>query len=205
MRLLSGSFKIFAVAALLAFGVAGCSTGEPQPRPMPVLAYQKYPPVRVNVARVEVVNRFNPGAQPGHIENQMAMPLPNAVQDWASRRFQAMGQDGVLTITIDNASVISESLQRTGGVKGVFTIDQATKFLGAVDVKFAVTDMSFGTSGSAQVAVKSTRSVAEDTSLQQQDIVLANLTDGLMMELDAATQRVFVEKLPSLMQQGGMR
>ncbi|HEY1096721.1 MAG TPA: hypothetical protein VGF14_05725 [Alphaproteobacteria bacterium] len=194
-----------AVAALGSLLVLGCSTGTPEPRPMPVLGYHKYPQVRLNVGRIEVVNNYNPGQQPGHIENQMAMPLPDAVNDWAKTRFQAMGQDGVLTITIDNASVISENLQRTSGVKGVFTIDQSQRVTGQIALRFASSNASFGTSGNAQVSVKSSRTMAEDSSLQTQDIILANLTDNMMVELDAATQRVFVEKLPSLMQQGGVR
>lgn len=192
---------ILAVATL---AVVACTSSMPAPRPMPILAYQKYPPMRVNVGRVEVVDNYTSGQYP-NIEGQMALPLPQAVHDWAQNRFQANGQDGVLTITIDRASVVTDNLQRTTGVKGWLTVDQAQRLSGQIVVRFAATGMSFGTSGNAMVEVKSSRTVPEDASLQQQDVILANLTDSMFTELDAGTQRVFNEKLPSLMQQGGMR
>lgn len=197
---------VMAVAAVAVMGLAvvACSTSNPAPRPMPSLAYTKYPPLRVNVARVEVVDNYSSGQYP-NIEGQMALPLPQAVHDWAQSRFQANGQDGVLTITIDKAAVVTDNLQRTQGVKGWLTVDQAQRLSGQILVRFAATGMSFGQSGNAMVDIKSTRTVPEDASLQAQDVILANLTDGLFTELDAGTQRVFNEKLPSLMQQGGMR
>ena len=185
--------------------VVGCTMATPEPRPLPALSYQKYPPIRINVARIQVVDKYAPSGQMPHIETQMALPLPDAVHQWAQRRFQAMGQDGVLTITIDNAAMLAEDLNRSKGVRGVFTIDQAQRFSGAIHVSFSASDMSFGRSGNAQVEVKSSRTVAEDASLQQQDVVLANLTESLLTELDAATLRVWAEKLPSLMQQGGVQ
>jgi hypothetical protein len=199
------TFAITMLSAVLALGVIGCSSVSPTPRPMPTLGYHKYPPVRLNVGRIEVVNNYNPAQLPNRIENQMALPLPDAVNDWAKSRFQARGQDGVLTITIDTASVVGEDLQRTKGVKGFFTIDQARRVTGAVNIRFTASNMSFGTSGNAQVNVKSSRTLPEDASLHQQDIVLADMTDHMMSELDAATQRVFIEKLPTLMQQGGVQ
>lgn len=194
-----------ALAAVAIMGVVGCSTISPQPRPVPILGYHKYPPVRLNVGRIEVVNNYNPSQLPNRIENQMAMPLPDAVNDWARSRFQARGQDGVLTITIDNASVVAEDLARTKGVKGFFTIDQSRRVTGRINVRFSATGMSFGTSGNAQVSVNSSRTLAENASLHDQDVVMADMTDHMMSELDAATQRVFMEKLPTLMQQGGIQ
>ncbi len=184
--------------------LVACTTSTPLPRPMPTLAYQKYPPMRLNVAQIQVVDNYTAQNQPPFIEGQMASPLPQVVHNWASNRFQARGQDGVLTITIEKASVTTDSLKRTTGMRGMLTIDQAQKLAGQIDVKFTVANVSFGSSGSANVGVKGMRTVTEDASLQQQDIVLADLTDGLMLELDAGTQRVFADKLPSLMQQGGM-
>lgn len=202
MRFATRLIPVFLAVGALA--VVACTTSTPAPRPMPILAYQKYPPLRVNVGRVEVVDNYSAGQYP-NIEGQMALPLPQAVHDWAQSRFQANGQDGVLTITIDKASVVTDNLQRTTGVKGWLTVDQSQRLSGDILVRFAATGMSFGTSGNAMVQVKSSRTVPEDASLQQQDILLANLTDSLFTELDAGTQRVFNEKLPSLMQQGGMR
>lgn len=199
------TFLKLALLAVMSVSVVGCALGDAQPRPQPTLAYRKYPPVRLNVARVEVVDQYGITNKAPYIENQMAAPLPDVVHDWAQNRFQAMGQDGVLTITITKASMIREDLQRTQGIKGVFTVDQSERVTGDIAVSFSATGMSFGTSGTAQVNAKGSRTVAEDASLQQQDIVLANLTDSLLVELDAATQRVFAEKLPSLMQQGGLR
>jgi hypothetical protein len=199
------TLSLVVLSTLVALGAAGCSSISPAPRPVPALGYHKYPAVRLNVGRIEVVNNYNPAQLPNHIENQMALPLPDAVNDWAKSRFQARGQDGVLTITIDDASVIGEDLQRTKGVKGMFTIDQSRRVIGDIKVRFTASNMSFGNSGNAQVNVKSSRTLAEDSSLHQQDIVLADMTDHMMSELDAATQRVFIEKLPTLMQQGGLQ
>jgi hypothetical protein len=193
-------------AAVLITGslLAACSTVAPEPRPMPTLTYQKYPTIRLNVAQIQVVDNYTSTGQSPYIENQMAAPLPQVVHDWAAKRFQANGQDGTLVITINKASVTTSNLQRTAGLRGWVTVDQAEKLTGNIDVKFAVNNSSFGSSGSANVQSNAMRTVPENASLQQQDAILADLTEALIVELDAGSQRVFAEKLPTLMQQGGV-
>ena len=195
----------FMIATVVCGVVAACATMTLPPRPVPSLNYQKYPPVPLNVAQIQVIDNYTASSQPPFIEAQMAAPLPQVVHNWAANRFQARGQDGTLVISIDKASVESDNLKRTTGFRGLVTVDQSQKLAGQIEVKFSVSNSSFGSSGMANVGVKGIRTVAENASLQQQDEILADLTESLMLELDSGTQRVFAQKLPTLMQQGGIQ
>ena len=198
------AYRLFVLTLMCGALITACDTVTPEPRPLPSLTYQKYPPIKLNVAQIQVVDNYLSSGQPPFIENQMAAPLPQVVHDWAASRFQARGQDGTLVITVNKASVVTDNLKRSTGLRGLVTIDQAEKLTGRIDVKFTVSNVSFGSSGNASVGVNGARTVPENASLQKQDVILADMTGEMITELDAATQRVFNDKLPSLMQQGGM-
>lgn len=190
-----------ALAALLiaplALTLAACNNAPPQP-PKPVYAYQKYPPTLLNVASIQVVQAYTMPSRIPNVEHLMLQPLPNAVSEWARTRFKAVGTEGSLLITIRDASIVGKDLNRTQGVKGWFTIDQAERFDANVLVEFQVDGMANVSTGSGTVRVSRGQSVPEDQSLQERDRALTSMEEQVMMDVDASGQQMLENRLSTL-------
>lgn len=187
--------KKFALALAAVLLVAACANTTTVPRPVPNYAYKKYPPVLVDVASIQVVD-YSPGMRAPNVEHLMPQPLPAAVSDWASTRFKAVGTQGVLTITVRDASMVGKDLNRSGGIRGVFTIDQAERYDAHIAVEFRVE--SGLTSGNGSVEVNRGRTIAENASLQDRDRAWTEIEENMLIDLDAATLTMLSNRLPNL-------
>lgn len=188
------AFLLPVIAAAL---LTACTVDAPA-RPQPRFTYKQYPPVLVNVANIQVVEQYVSPAQKPNVEHLMPLPLPNAVADWARSRFQTTGSDGTLIITITDASMKEQFLQRTEGVRGIMTVDQAERYDARISVDFRVENMAMGETGSGQVNLTRGQSLAENASIQDRDMLWNSLSETMLTDLDAATLKMQRAKLPFL-------
>ena len=186
---------LFLAAAFL----AACAITPPE-RPNPNFAYKQYPPTVLNVAQIDVVEAYTPPMRTPNVEHMMPHPLPSAVAEWARTRFRAGGSDGVVTITIQDASVIAQDLNRTSGVKGWFTVDQAERFDAKVLVEMKVDGVALGSTGSGTVRVERGQTIAENVSIMDRDRTWTSMSETILLDLDAGTQQMLQNRLPFLLQ-----
>ena len=189
--------SVFAVMA--AVTVAACTMNVPE-RPRPQFAYTQYPPTVLNVAEINVVEAYAPPMRLPNVEHLMPEPLTQSVATWARNRFRAGGADGVVTITVSDASVTAKDLSRTQGVKGWFTVDQAERFDARVLVEMQVDGVALGSTGSGTVRVERGQTVAENASVQDRDRVWTRMSESILLDLDAGTQQMLQNRLPFLLQ-----
>lgn len=174
--------------------VVSCANVTPPQRPVPEFDYAKYPPVLLDVSMIQV-NDYIPTMQNGHVEHLMPTPLPSAAGEWARTRFKAVGNTGTAFITIRDASVVGSSLDRTSGIKGVFTIDQAERYDGVLVVEMRIEGREPEPNGNGVVKVERSQTISEDASLQQRDKLWTTMSEKMISDLDAATQRMIGNRL----------
>lgn len=184
--------KIFAACAFVLFAAA-CAMQAPE-RPQPHFAYKQYPPIKVDVAVIEVKENYRMPMNTPNVEHLMPQPLPQAVADWARSRFVAVGSAGTMTITVGDASVVRKDLPRTNGVQGWFTVDQAERYDAKVAIDFRVDGSGFQ-SGAGNAAVTRGQSIGENASVQERDRTWTKMEEAMMTDLDAATQKMLQERL----------
>lgn len=168
-------------------------------RPMPRFDFLTRPVVPILVSNVKVVNAYTPVMASPNVDHLFNVTLEEAVQHWADRRFSPRGSDGTLTVTIEEASVIEEPLQRTEGIQGLFTLDQAYRYKATLIVSLASTPLDHTASEvSTRATIEHSRTVGEYASVQDRDAVWTLLTQDVMHDLDLYLTKSMREKLPFL-------
>lgn len=183
--------KFFILASIIL--IAACTMPMEQ-RPMPRLTYTQYPVTNINVGSIQIVEKYAMPMQNPNIEHLMPQPLPQAVADWARKRFKATGSAGTMVITINQASVVRQDLPKTDGVKGWFTVDQSERYDARVSVEFRV-DGTGHESGSGVVNLTRGQTIAENTSIEERDRIWTHMEEVLLTDLDASTQKTLQEKI----------
>lgn len=90
---------------LLPFVLAACGGGEEPPRDFPPLRYTDYPPIRLNVAGINIEQRFFPSNLAPNVNEQDPAKPVAALRAMAEDRLQTMGATGQAVFGITNASV----------------------------------------------------------------------------------------------------
>lgn len=184
----------FAMLFCAAMFVAACANVPPPQRPVPVFDYAKYPQIKLDVASVQI-NEYIPTMQAGHVEHLMPMPLPQAASQWARTRFKAVGEKGTAFITVKEASVVEVGLNRSTGVRAVFTVDQAERYDAALIVEIRIEGREPEPNGNGIVKVERSQTIAENASLQARDKVWTDMEEKMMSDLDAATLNMISKRL----------
>ena len=170
--------------ALLAVIVLPACTA-PSPVRLPDMTFTDRPRFLLDVAEVQVVDRYQPTFRLPNIEHQVPVAPARAVERWARDRLVPVGTSGAVVVTIKDARVIENSLRVTPGVQGVFTKDQAARYDAFVDVSIEIKPTNINMpEGSASARAERSRSVPEGISPNELDRVLYELVEGVMRDLD---------------------
>src|SRR3546814_12438362 len=96
--------RLFAAAVLL-LGLASCETSVQQGK-FPDITFAHLPPIRLDVANIEVV-RVPPQQQEGRsVVDEFPVPPGDAAERWARDRLQAAGRSGMATVVITEAGAV---------------------------------------------------------------------------------------------------
>jgi hypothetical protein len=173
-------------------GLVACESAPPPPQ-FPELTFTHLPPIKLDVARIDVVRQYvSPGVKP-NVE-QLFPVLPAAVAErWAHDRLRAVGGDGVARVIIQRASVVEAKLPRTTGLQGMFTTDQAWRYDGVLEVSIEVLDRTDGRHGSVSVRAMRSRTAPENVTLNDRDKLWFDLTEALINDVNASLERQIKE------------
>jgi len=126
---------IIAVTLLL---LAACDHEPPAPPQQLTFTGSQ---LRLNVARVDVVDDYKAPLHAPNIEHLVDIPPAQAVRQWAGARLAAAGSTGSLEVDIKDAGIVKKDLpKQKSGVEGWFTKEQTEEYDGtlAVDLKYTV-------------------------------------------------------------------
>jgi len=149
--------KVFAVG-LGASLMLGCATPDPIAGPAVQVGFAHLPSMTFNVTRVDVGSTYNSPMQAPNAEHRMPAPPQRALFDWARTRLKAsVTSQAVATFVVEDAAVIETKLQKTPGLKALFTYEAAERYDARVVASLSLNDPVSGASGSVQV--RSDRSI----------------------------------------------
>lgn len=179
--------RFFSLICLTLF-LASCSSVQ---MPEPVgLAYLSNKPIRLNVARVEVVKQYQSSSRPPHVENELPVPPTAMIQQWAQDRLLPVGKGGShAVVTIEEASVVEKSLKGPGGLKKVFTSNPSEEYEAKMSVKLEIFDEFGNAKGFAYARAQGSRTVADNLTLGQRRQIWINMMEKIMNNLDGELDR----------------
>lgn len=164
--------------------LVACAPSAQVPPPVG-LNYLANKPIRLNVARVEVVKKYQSSAVPPHVENNFPIPPIAMIQQWVQDRLMPVGKAGYGVVTIEDASVIETSLKGTSGFRGMFTVDQSEQYDANMSVKIEIFDDQGTLKCFAYARAKGSRTVGENLTLGQRRQVWIVMMEKIMNNLDA--------------------
>lgn len=176
-----------ALASFLAvvFLLTGCAT-EVQKPGFSQISFAHLQPISLNVARIEVENRYVSPATRPNVEHEFPVSPAAVASNWGRDRLRAVGQSGVARVVVRRASVVEVPLKRTTGVTGAFTRDQSERYDAIIDMMVELRDTDGNVRVTAESTAKRSRSVSENVSLIEREKIWFEMTETMMSDLNTA-------------------
>ncbi|HET8996640.1 MAG TPA: hypothetical protein VFN42_08225, partial [Acetobacteraceae bacterium] len=105
---------------LLPLLLTACGGGEP--RLFPPLSFRRLPPLRLNVARIEIEQHFFPSGMTPDVTQVDPVPPIDALRAMANDRLKAFGSTGRAVFIIQNASLTKQDDTITGNMDVVLNV-----------------------------------------------------------------------------------
>lgn len=177
----------FASLVAVVFLLTGCAT-EVQKPGFPQISFAHLQPISLNVARIEVENRYVSPATRPNVEHEFPVSPAAAASNWGRDRLRAVGPSGVARVIVRRASVVEVPLKRTTGVTGAFTRDQSERYDAIIDMMVELRDADGNVRVTAESTAKRSRSVSENISLNEREKIWFEMTETMMADLNTALE-----------------
>lgn len=182
-----------ALAATVALGLlAACTT--PATVPPPAISFKDKPPIRLDVAAVNIVPEYVPPRRDPNIEHVMPLSPQIGVERWVEDRLLTEGSSGTANVIIRRASVVEQALPRTGGLRGVVEVEQSERYTAQLEVE--VTIEKGAQSGRAETSLVRSTTVPENAALDQREATWTQLVNDLMRDFDSTLESEMRRSLP---------
>lgn len=186
------------LASALLVLLAACTTG-PKPAPaFPPFEFRAKPPVRFDVAHIEIEDRYRPPLKAPNVEHLFPIPLAAAAQRWAEDRFQAVGRTGTARVLIEDASATLKSLPVDKGFTGLFKREQAEELNGELSVRIEIGGLASRATGFAEAKAVGRRTIPENVSLNERDRIYYEFAKELTEKLDQSMDQAIAKYLQPL-------
>ena len=181
-----------ALLALTYLMMVACST--PPAGVYPELGFAHREPIRLAVARIEVVEQYRPPGVAPNVDHRVPQPPLTVMRRWADQRLAAAGTEGVARVVITDASIVTEPVQQSGGVIGLVSVEQSERY--AVRLAMAVEVESTAGTGRADAVAERSVTVLEDATLAEIEdarfLMVERAANDLDRELEA-NLRLYLE------------
>ena len=171
------------IMIVILLAATGCETAV-QPRSFSEQTFRHLPPISLDVAEIDIVLFFEPPLKAPHVEHEMPVPPHKAIERWVVDRIRTVGISGQAVLTVRDASVVEKRLKPLGGIRGTFTKEQAERYDARVEVEISAIDGRGLRSAKAMTTSSRSRTVPEDATLHQRQILWYELTERIMQDFD---------------------
>lgn len=177
------------VAALLAVLLAAACASTPPIPSFPEIRFTDKPPIRLDVARIDIVEAYRPPLEALNVEHLFPVRPTDAARQWASDRLRPAGRAGRAEAIVRSASVTETALERTGGIRGAFTTDRTERYDAEIAIAVHIYDDAGTERASASATVRQSRTAAEDFTLNDRERLWHAMTAAMMRALDGTLER----------------
>jgi hypothetical protein len=174
--------------------LAACDT-PPMRQSFATLTFQDRPQIRLDVAQIEIVDAYKaPGTAP-NVDHLFPQRPADVAAAWGRDVLGAVGQRGMATYTIVDASATESALPRSSGLTQVFRTEQSDRYDLHIEVKLEVGNPLLASTGYVTASVNRSQTVAEDMTLNEREAVWFQMTESAMRELDEKLEAAIKDKL----------
>lgn len=184
-------FLLLTSSALLA---SACDT-PPKRQTFATLTFQDRPQLRLDVAQIEIVQAYKAPGQAPNVDHLFPQKPLDVATAWGRDVLRAVGQRGMATYTILDASAIETPLPRATGLTQVFKTEQSDRYDLKIAVRLDLGNPLLLTTGSAEASATRSQTVAENMTLNQREAVWFQMTESAMRELDQKLEAAIRDKL----------
>jgi hypothetical protein len=155
--------KPLAFAAFLLFlpGFA-LAAAPPEVGQFPDINWTAAPPIKLDVAKLEIVNQYVPTRSPPHIEAVVPRTLLDAADQWARARLIPAGPQGVARLVITDASIVEVPLQTPANMAP--PAQPPVRFDAHIVVRLEFYGLDNTSRGSVTAEASSTHSITNDVA-----------------------------------------
>jgi hypothetical protein len=173
------------VFIVLAFGLvlSSCAT-PPAQQNFPELSYRHLPPINLAVGAFDIESRYVPPLKDPHVEHRAPVPPYNAARQWGIDRIKALGGPDRARLQILDASIVEVPLAVTGGVRGMFTRDQAARYDGKIEMTLEILDPNGRRRAFVTGRANRSETVAEGAPIAERERVWLSMTEDMMRQLN---------------------
>lgn len=184
---LSHPWRGFLMLATVPLALIGCETPNPTPG-FPELTFSHQPAIRLNVARIEVINEYRMPFKAPNIEHLVPVAPGAAAERWAADVLKPAGRQGTAQFVITRAPVTEEKLKTKSGVQGVFSIDQSERYEGVLEARIVILEGNKPV-GTVRAVASRSRTSREDASPNQRAKLWYGIIERLMYDFDAEMRK----------------
>lgn len=176
-------FLVLAGAGLL----TACETPNPT-QTFPELSFEGQPKIRLDVASINVVDEYRmPLAEP-HLEHRAPIAPSAAIERWAADVLEPVGASGRGVLRITRGSLVETPLERTQGVRGLFTTDQAERYDTGAAAVLEIYDAGGVPVGTAEATASRFQTVEEGISLNERERVWYRLVEDTVLDFSRSME-----------------
>jgi hypothetical protein len=179
-------YSILIICAV-SIGLFGCQ--PPSGPQYPDITFSNLPPIELDVAEIVVKTPYQEPLEPPHVGEQFPVSPSHAARRWVEDRLRAVGTGGQAVVTILESSAVEKELERTEGLKGVFTKDQAQSYEVAIEIKIEAQASEGQRTGSAIMRATKKTSVSEDATMNDREETWYQLTKDVMNSFNDAMEQ----------------
>lgn len=187
-----------AVAVASVVAATGCEMATPR-GDFPELTYAHLAPIRLDVSRIEIVSTYAPPMHSPNVEHLFPISPAAAVERWGKDRLRAAGPKGLARLIVKRADVVEIPLEKSKGVRGLLTTDQAERYEATLDVEIEIRDERGFQDALVAASAKRSSTLKEGASALDRDRLWFRMTEALMtdinVELEAGIARHFSSRV----------
>lgn len=177
------------ITVIVAAFLAAC-TQTPLPEDPPQLRFTQETPFRFTVAGIRVDRNYQSPLFRPNVEHEFPTTPTQAVNIWAHDRLQALGGNGIVIISVNDASVREIIPPEETGVAGWFSGDSDARYDARLVVTFHLYD---GTNAlavaDASVTVTRSRTLRSSATAAEREQFYALLIHDVMQDFNAQATR----------------
>jgi len=172
--------------------LAACTTPPEAPQ-FADITFEHRPDIEMDVADIVVDQAYQAPMQAPNVDHLFPIQPARALMNWGQDRLVAMGDDGVATYTVTDASAVVEDLGTDQSLSDYFTTEQAERYTLKMAVRLSV-EHPDGT-GSIRVTGQRATTVQEGASVNDRERVWYEMTEKLMADMDEELETTLRQEL----------
>lgn len=175
-----------------ALALAGCATDTPIAGPVPEVGFQHLSTIRLNVSTVQVHRAYKSPLKAPNAEHRFPTPPAQAMMNWAKVRLRGVGgpeSGAIATLVIEDASVIETKLEKTKGIKGLFTYEPTERYDATATARLMISNGENGASGEVRATATRSAEVRENATLAEREQAWFDMTEALMSDFNAQMEK----------------